>query len=431
VIFGEHFAPGCDLKNAVALDRTRFNPPMSEVLPFLFGAGLSKPAGFPLAAEITERVLRGESIHRHTDERYYLGPHPSPLIDSTRDYLERVLLLLQVLKTEADIYYFGDRKPNYEDLYFMAQQVLGSLTFEEDNPIANRFAQFLDETFHDLLSQSPFAAALAERAYPPGQKIVYRDRVSTISKLLRECCNYLRDIVSLLLSKPPHETAYLSWVADAAKDGTSAQKIIFTLNYDTVLETFLRGCDLQLNDGFGPAIDDDGVRYADWDMFEDSRTPQLIKLHGSLDWRINRSTSNQESQPVRLIKIVDAERAHKRFDIGAPLILIGTHNKPSFYTNPLFEDQHMRLFNVLKSARRLIVCGYSFGDKAINTRILYWLDKDRERRMVLVHPNEKDCREMARPAIARFWDEFKAQRRLHVIEKGAESVKWDEVRASL
>lgn len=162
---------------------------------FLFGAGISRPAGLPLAREITDFLLKGDGVLRHTNERYLLGQPPSLVPNGTKDFLSRILLLLQILKTEADIYYFGDRRVNYEELYFMANQVLGSLSFEEDNPVAHAFAKHLDSLLKDLLIGDPFTDALTERSFPPQEKIRYCDRVSTLTRLTAECCNYLRDIL--------------------------------------------------------------------------------------------------------------------------------------------------------------------------------------------------------------------------------------------
>ena len=43
---------------------------MSNIV-FLFGAGVSIPAGMPSTADITQRVLCGDGVARHTDGSYY------------------------------------------------------------------------------------------------------------------------------------------------------------------------------------------------------------------------------------------------------------------------------------------------------------------------------------------------------------------------
>jgi len=79
---------------------------------FLFGAGTSHAAGLPLGGEITGTVLSGIDVTRHTNGRYLLGPHSRPQSDASDGFLRRILLFLQLIKAEADIYYFLDRLVN-------------------------------------------------------------------------------------------------------------------------------------------------------------------------------------------------------------------------------------------------------------------------------------------------------------------------------
>lgn len=398
---------------------------------FLFGAGLSRPASLPVTRDITEFVLRGENVCRHTNGRYLIEKHPNPRIDQTRDFLERILLLLQILKTEADLYYFSDRKPNFEDLYFMAQQILGSLTFDEDNPVAHHFARFLDGRLNHILVQDPFTEGLSTRSYPPAQRIRYRHDVSTVAKLLRESCNYMRDVACAMIGQQPKELNYLGWLAEAIEDRTVGQKIFFTLNYDTNLETFLAGRAIRFVDGFGDSVASEGICYFDPSTYEDSSTLHVIKLHGSLNWFTNRVSRGPSDGQLKFIKVLDYQTAAKSFEIDVPIVIVGTHNKPAGYTNPLFEDQHNRFLTSLRATKNLVVCGYSFGDKAINTRLLYWLDQDRNRRMIVIHPNPKECQYGARPAMSRAWEKLELIGQLVAIESGAELVTWATVRGAL
>ena len=79
---------------------------------FLFGSGISVPAKFPNAAELTERVLSGEGVIRHTDGIYYLNKDSSgyPLTD---EFVPRVKSFLKVAKKEIDAYYKKLRDTNF------------------------------------------------------------------------------------------------------------------------------------------------------------------------------------------------------------------------------------------------------------------------------------------------------------------------------
>ena len=142
--------------------------------------------------------------------------------------------------------------------------------------------------------------------------------------------------------------------------------------------------------------------------------------------------SPAEQEPLRLLRPTVPQLAAKNFDLAAaPVVLVGTHNKPGFYINPLFEEQHWRFKEALSEADRLVVCGYSFGDKAINTRLLYWLDQFRERRVLLIHHDPDACRKHARAAIAQSWGKHIKRGQWHVIAKKMEEVSWAEVKAAI
>ena len=68
---------------------------MPERVSFLLGSGVSIPAGMPSVKDITERVLSGMEIYRHTDGKYYIGP-PDDIMEG---YVERVVEFLSTLST--------------------------------------------------------------------------------------------------------------------------------------------------------------------------------------------------------------------------------------------------------------------------------------------------------------------------------------------
>jgi hypothetical protein len=407
-----------------------------EVLAFLFGAGISCKAKLPDTNTITQRILGGSRMHRlETNEdrgRYRLGKCPKSSRDSSSGCLERVLTLLKVIKTEADIYYFGQREANYEDLYFILEQARNSLTFREDNAVANYYAKHLELTIGHLLGDR-HADAVGKQEFPPSRKTPFRDSVSTVNGLLLECCNYVRDVVSAMVNpKPKADLSYFRWLSDAVADGDSGQKIFFTLNYDTLVERYFRSpaakgllrSGMKLTDGFGPLVESEGVSYFDSKLFDESTCPQLIKLHGSLDWIWNASAGQAASNPLKMLKVMKPDIAGEKFKLDNPLILVGTHNKPTYYSGPLFVEQHLRFHTVLKKSSRLVVCGYSFGDNAINTRVFYWLDQNRSNRACVVHPKPEDCISSARPAAAHFLKQFQESGQIEFVSKKMECVQW-------
>ena len=49
-------------------------------------------------------------------------------------------------------------------------------------------------------------------------------------------------------------------------------------------------------------------------------------------------------------------------------------------------DVHYRFREMLKKTDALIVCGYSFGDKGINTQLIHWYSRGPQKSMILIDP---------------------------------------------
>jgi hypothetical protein len=382
-------------------------------------------AGLPGCGEITNRVLKAEGIFRHTDGNYYEGVATNPGIDRTRAYLDRIRLLLQMLRTEADLYYFGDRAPNYEDLYFMAYQVWASLVGELDNPAIQPLIQVLNDKLGKVMEGDP----LEHKAVRKSGFHWYEHSIAKLVGLSGECCKYINNFLVSMLSKSPTDLGYLSWVADAAADVDFEKKILFTLNYDLLLETLFQDRHLSCIDGFRQSSSDDGVR--GWSPEEWRRTDalKLVKLHGSLNWFLGQP--KQAGEKWRVFAVQEPERARAEYDLSSPLVLVGTHNKPLEYTNFFFEELHHQMSIGLKAVDRLVVCGYGFGDKAINARLLHWLTLSPEKRILVVHPDPNACRDAARAAVYRAWSGLVDSGVWRVIPRKSEDVSWSEIKQLL
>jgi hypothetical protein len=79
----------------------------------------------------------------------------------------------------------------------------------------------------------------------------------------------------------------------------------------------------------------------------------------------------------------------------------------------------------------LIVCGYGFGDKGINTYVADWISAPLDRRIIVIHPEPDKLRDTARGAIRNKWDDLKNLGRLQCIPKKIEELSWREVRGEL
>jgi hypothetical protein len=163
---------------------------------------------------------------------------------------------------------------------------------------------------------------------------------------------------------------------------------LFTLNHDLVLEHALRERGIAFSDGFSGSHGSLML----WNDSYPAATCRLFKLHGSVNWfRFRIREAGVERQ---VIARAEADVLHaigpnvERLDVpldARPEFLVGTFNKILGYASGIYADQHFRFHEALSDADRLLVVGYGFRDKAINARVVAWLNEGRRRRLVVVH----------------------------------------------
>ncbi len=398
-------------------------PSLSPIrVTFLLGSGASIPAGMPSTRCITERVLSGEDVMRHTDGNYYFGAPLYSHFGIPDEYVPRVLTFLKRLKVEIDLYYSrSERFTNYEDLYYVASQIRDSESGDYDNPAVQ---------------------PLIDKILPDIQPLLV-SKQNGIEEIAREATNYIHDVVRCLLSKEPCSLDHLSCIRDACQDSILSNIDVFTLNHDTVLERCLSQNGVQFTDGFEEPINN--VRYWNPDLYDGSPSKiRLFKLHGSIDWfRLRPDGGDWSSE--RIGRIPPGEDLGRTVNpqgimqspMGRPMFLVGTFNKMLDYGSEIYADLHYQFYHSLRCTQRLIVCGYGFGDKGINTRIVEWIysASDRnsasDRRIIVVHPTPEELKNASRGAISNKWDEWQSQNILIVFPKRIEQISWQDIRGGL
>ena len=255
-------------------------------------------------------------------------------------------------------------------------------------------------------------------------------QLSKLSKLASEAANYIHDVVwALLVNTPntPNTLDYFSFMGDACKDQELGIDV-FTLNHDTLLEQYFNNHKIKFTDGFDSPVND--VRYWKPELFDgEISNVRLFKLHGSVDWfrleeglgiiplggdRWYSKNRNGEMQYLR------SERTE---------FLAGSFNKILQYVEPPYDDLLCWFLKGLRETSRLVICGYSFGDKGINTRLLDWVYSAAENKIVLIHPEPVKLRESARGAIANKDDLW--GKKMSLIKSYIQNANWPEIKASL
>lgn len=364
---------------------------------FLLGSGISIPAELPSVGKLTNAILSGNG-------RQYRPLHE----DEDHEQARRIHVFLDWLKAQAARRYaeIPGRRVNYEDLAYLAGQISDDIAHEYENPALQPFVR---NALIDL-------GALFHGGKHKGAR-------KQLSELARATINDIRCRVGRLLSRPHKRQSYLQFFAKVRRDKSVKGVNIFTLNHDTLLENFLRSERIKVVDGLRDASNGDGSRRWDRSVFDDlgGKSVRIFKLHGSVDWfRWNLITSSWLQHKVST-ENTDRDRCFigtcnttesfysKVFEEEGPQLLAGTFNKVFSYNAGIFFELQNRFFHALQDpeCKTLIICGYGFGDKGINTRIVEWRHRSLEHRLLIIDPAElSEIDRKARGAIRRELDDL-------------------------
>ena len=319
-----------------------------------------------------------------------------------------------------------DRKAPIEGFsgrHYLAQQASDDLSGELENPAVRSFVNELRTYTSQLIEAS---------------KNSYEHQLHVVDgpeELLRETSNYIADIVwrRLCHEPKPESLSQLGIIAHACKSVDYRVTSISTLCHDTHVETFLKKKGISLADGFD-AEPQAGVRYWNGD-FSSSGTTPFLKLHGSVNWFRFRPDSGDFYDerigiPLGDYRHTQTDDGNLQLPVdGRPLLLIGTFNKISEYSSGIFRELHHRFRSTTMEANQIVVCGYGFGDKGINTEIIEWCFGKRERRLVIIHPNPDCLICNARRAIRKNWPVWKKNGSISIINKRFQDVGIEEFAA--
>jgi hypothetical protein len=378
---------------------------------FLLGAGASHPE-MPSTQIITQNVVTGEGIARHTNSHYYFS---KPLCGRNHDdAVERVVKLINIVRTICDSYYAndGNRETDYEDIFYLLSQLLDNERGEYDNPAIQPLAELLMKEIEPLLLPSKDAEGFSP--------------TWTDFSLLSEAASYITDVSYELLKRQPIDLRkHLKFLKDATNEGHDVS--IFTLNHDVIIEDALNASGIKYCDGFIRQEDDLYFWRPDI-LSANSSVLKLFKLHGSIDWYDVMSEDGGWHEIARF-------RSQNRYHIsgpdgkellafGGPLVLMGTFNKIMKYTTGIFGELHFHFHRILKESDQMVICGYGFRDKGINQKIAEWIRSKSLRRLIVIHPDPKDLFSKARGLISSSQQSWIKEGKLQVVKATAQDVDW-------
>ncbi|MGH8469576.1 MAG: SIR2 family protein [Gammaproteobacteria bacterium] len=385
---------------------------------FLLGSGASRPT-LPDTADLTDKIQKGDG-YAHSDGTYFKGQPLYAYLQIPDTHVPYICSFLRWLNCHVSRYYEHDlgRTANYEDLYYLVEQIHDEEAGELDNP-------FVAEAQRDI---RPRLCECAERV------AAATGSTSSIRLMAEEILNYIASVVATELRTPNDSTEHFMFLKEALDATVSDQLRVFTLNHDLLLDQFFSTRNIEVTDGFGPAIN--SVKYWNPRLLSDGTSRSvLLKLHGSINWFRFR-TDGGDWYDERICKVPESQNNYDTTDPNGrrqrplddrPVMLIGTFNKMPQYSRGLFFDLFAEFRRRLTESDVLVVCGYGFGDKGINGKINEWAYGARGRRILVVHPEPDKLLATAPGAIQNKWATWREKGVLQLYEALAENIAWNDV----
>ena len=374
----------------------------------LLGAGASKPAGVPISAEMTKRMItqcRGTEYERP---------------------MQAIVGALQMQQS------LTGRKLDVEQVV-NASVLLADRLSLEFAPFVGAWHPFIDDLERRRFTRSD-AMAIANRAMRSMNSSRRSERAATEGQVEKAIANALIGFAKTVDRRPDgavfrslstHLTNLLInivWLTNADKlsyldpllrAAARRRLTIATLNYDNSIELRAGKLGIMCETGLGEWA-------ATGSLPEISRGVELLKLHGSANWTWSAPASAANDWQVdrhiveRLApQPADNEDVEEQEVSGGLAVLFGGHNKLT--AEGPFLDLLVRFRNRLFASRGLVVIGYSFRDPHINHYLLRWLRADRYARMIVV--DAVGAHEDEHPFFDFYGDEF--GKRLTFLPKGA------------
>ena len=376
---------------------------MLNNISFLLGAGISSAVGLKNTAQLTNDIIETENVVRISSKYFY---HQNPQEfhwDFYNNYIPKIQELFKILKKHFSVHYaFFDRKMNYEDYYYLISSLYKDENMDYENPIVSFFSEFLLSNYSSLFD--PLDPHL--------------ERIRLI-ELCNEAEKYIKDLITSSLNVEPQNLNHLSFLEEAIDENKKIQIDIFTLNHDLIIEKYLNKKSIKYSTGFANKNEDINI----WEFNSFTENVCLFKLHGSINWYYESAENLYEDKYC----IYNNEIRNNE----SPQLLIGSLNKLQEYTRGIYFELQSLFYRRLNKINNLVISGYSFGDQGINSRIINWLLKSKDNKVVIIHPDAENLKHNSRSAIHNKWGFFVKSGALRIIPKYIEKVSWLDIKEQL
>lgn len=338
----------------------------------LLGAGASAPAGLPMSRQMTREMLAriDQSRDKSLSEALHFATGALINYDTQRGGkatdlpdIERLCSAIALL-AERDELEIGP---------FVAAWHEGVTRLDVRDDAGRIQAHGLAGGFTRVLSQRIPSDEAMTRVLQPFVESVVRRVTHPVSGRFAALLRAMFEQLVEILSVPDGAgLAYLDPIFACFR--RQGDLTVATLNYDLTVETRARQLHVDVDTGIDGWSTDGAVVFRDGAL-------RLMKLHGSLDWRLApvQRAGSEWKMPTEAIVLESARAGFDRLGV-----VFGQRGKLRA------EGPFLALLTAFESALRtvddLVAVGYSFRDDHVNEVIARWTNVDRTRRVIVVDP---------------------------------------------
>lgn len=342
----------------------------------LLGAGASVDAGIPLTSQLAQMIVQAANAESGAAESwvralnfvygsmvgYQAETGGNPLGAVNIERLVSAVRLLQARNTHEAAPFVATWK---DGAFAFGSTPYDALLDQQVSTAVNgSFGRFGNHGLVEAIS------AVARRAVHPDASPVFR-------QVERHVLQGIRKALSA-----PSRVDYLEPLLHLAREQEGGLDII-SLNYDLLIETLVSNTeDVSVDTGI--ARWQPGHRL----LFESAPGKiNLLKLHGSLNWVNDESGNTAWGVRAPVVREVDPNADQASADLSPreqqlPWIVVGDREKlstdgPTLALLRAAED-------ALERAAHLVIVGYSFGDRHINSMIRDWMLASEDRTMTVL-----------------------------------------------
>ncbi len=327
-------------------------------------SGVSIDSGHPNVVALTKALLNSKN-----------HPSETKFLKALKNYDKKARQLGGTYTSPRRYLKHGEifrNDTSYEDLYYLCEEITLFDWGQHNNAMIPAFMESLVQDFSPWLKENSKRRKLLE-----------------IGKFANSAKKYINKTIIENLGSPK-EIVGLDLIIQLAEYPKITSLEIITLNHDLLVEDFLTRKGIEFIDGFSNP--DGNVRWFEPDTYLSNKKVKLIKLHGSIDWysfAVNGVEKIGKITGDCSIEIKNSGGKNLQFLNNSPKVLSGL-NKINYYNSGFYTDIHYYFQRALYQNSLMAMSGYGWGDDPINTRLMTWLDRKKENKLILLHRDPEE-----------------------------------------